>query len=172
MGRFLHLIFSWFHCKRHRVIFSLVWIIGLISGTVICLMDEPIIFPDCFPAFFGDLNFCGLFSALIFPFFLTALIILFSQQWLLVPVIYLKAFFFSFAAISLAKSLGSSAGIITVLCLFSDFLTLPFLWFLWQRSTFGTNSSSFRAGLVSAIAVFAVCFFDVHYLVPYVVQLF
>ena len=172
MCRFLYLILSFFRRKSPQVILSLLWIAGLISGSVVCLLGEQVIVPDSFPALFGDLNFGGLFSVRMLPFLLTALSILLSRVWLLIPVIFSKAFLFSFVAISFMKSFGVSGGIITAFCLFSDFLTLPFLLFFWQRSICCENFSFFRTGCLLASVVFVVCFFDFHYLVPYVVQLF
>ena len=172
MGRFLHLTSTVRSCRMNRVIIALLWVAGLVSGSVICLLSDSLDISGNIDSYFDNLTFGALFCTRIFPLLLTILIILRSELWMLAPVIFFKAFLFSFAVIILVKSAGEAAWLIAAFLAFSDFLSLPFLWYFWQSSILCKDFSILRSGLAASIAVFAVCFFDCYYLAPFAVRLF
>ena len=119
MGRFLHLNLSELRSWKKSVIYIL-WFLGLATGA----LASQLIYPIDISTYLASLTFGELFCVRIIPLFATVLTILLSNLWLLVPVIFFKAFFFSFVVICMAKTAGDSAWLITITSVFSIYIVL------------------------------------------------
>ena len=137
MDRFLRLFTSFFHCRTPRTTFILLWICGLLTGSLVSISADEILAPTMLAAISGSLSISGLLLVLFFPLLLTAAAVFISRPAVLYLIAFLKAFLFAFTGIGLLLSLESSGWLVRCLLMFSDSLLLPFLWLLWLQMLSG-----------------------------------
>jgi len=112
MGRFLRLNLSLFCCKTLRIVLSLLWLFGLLTGAILSISADTLLSSAMLSAFTGSLSIFCLLSALLLPLLFTVFSVYISQPCILLLVAFIKAFLFSFVGIGLLESFGSSAWLV------------------------------------------------------------
>lgn len=74
----------------------------------------------------------GLLSAMILPFLFSAFAVYLKQPMLLIPVAFLKAFFFSYVGYGFFAACGSAGWLVTWLAMFGSLCSLPVLYCYWR----------------------------------------
>lgn len=75
----------------------------------------------------------GLLLVTVLPFLITASAVFLSQPWLLVLLIFAKAFSVGYCAWGIMDAYGMASWLVGALLMFSDLGTLPLLMWLWLR---------------------------------------
>lgn len=171
MDRFLRLFTSFFHCRTPRTTLALLWICGLLTGSLVSLSADEILAPTMLAAISGGLSISGLLLVLLFPLLLTAAAVFISRPVFLYPVAFLKAFLFAFTGIGLLLSLASSGWLIRCLLMFSDSLLLPFLWLLWLQIVSGPDRFAMRRFLTVSLLALLTGILDYFLVAPFLAGL-
>ena len=171
MDRFLRLFTSFFHCRTPRTTLVLLWICGLLTGSLVSLSADGILAPTMLAAISGSLSIPGLLLVLLFPLLLTAAAVFISRPVFLYPVAFLKAFLFAFTGAGLLLSLASSGWLIRCLLMFSDSLLLPFLWLLWLQIVSGPDRFAMRRFLTVSLLALLTGILDYSFVAPFLAGL-
>ena len=78
----------------------------------------------------------GMLMLFCMPFLVTAICSFISWPGAMIAVCFLKAFLFGFSGLAICSALSGLGQLSLVLFCFADWLALPLLYFLWQRSYF------------------------------------
>ena len=122
--------------KRNSLMmwFSCFWIIGLGVGSYSAICTSTIHNSLTQWLCYSHLSVVGLIVCLTLPFLLSAILFRMSLPGAVIPVIFLKAFSFSYCASSLVYPLHYSGWLLRLLFLFSDsMVTVPFLLFVMRN---------------------------------------
>lgn len=116
-----------------KLILAACWILGLIAGMLVAAGAG-----DSFSLMMRGVGFSavsipGLLLVTALPFLLTALAVFLSQPWMLLLLVFVKAFSFSFCASGIMAVYGSASWLVRFLLMFADGCTLPLLMWLWLR---------------------------------------
>ncbi len=121
--------------------FSFFWIAGLLMGSYSAIQTSTIHNSWTQGLFNSHLSVVGLIACLTLPFLLSAILFRMSLPGAVIPVIFLKAFSFSFCASSLVYPLHYSGWLLRLLFLFSDsVLSVPLLLFVMRNIQSDRNS--------------------------------
>lgn len=171
MDRFLNRNLSFLHCKSKCSLLAFAWISGLLLGAYFSLSADTILSSTMLAAPFGSLSISGLLTVLLLPLFLSALAVYFSQPILLISVVFLKAFLYTYTGIGLLLTYHSAGWILRFLLMFSDTLMLPILWLIWLRAAPWDRRALYRYGVVCTIFAFLIGCIDYAYVVPFLAHL-
>lgn len=156
--------------RRTLVVFlASVWVLGLVLGLATVFVSDPAflallqIAPDC-PVSVGGL----LISALL-PTLFTAMAVIISCRWLLIPIAFLKAFLLSALSCGFVLAYSSGGWLVAVMFLFSDYLcTCALLWY-WFRLILKKPAA---VHCFAVLAVFTVAgFLNYWYISPFLANL-
>lgn len=100
-----------------------VWFSGSASDTLCVTMRA---------AVGSRMSILGLMSAMILPFLFSAFAVYLKQPMLVIPVAFLKAFFFSYVGYGIFTACGSAGWLVTWLAMFGSLCSLPVLYCYWQ----------------------------------------
>ena len=145
------------------------WLCGFVFGVFCYSTSCPEFTSLMRRAFSCSVSIVGLLNAALIPFLLSTLFIATSMPLLLPGLCFVKAFLFSFVSIGVLKSFGSGGWLLRYLFLFSDCVTLPFLFGYW----FGCLSTTIKSRPVFATCVVflllsLVTILDYHVIAPIV----
>ena len=141
------------------------WIFGLISGL--------------WAVGYGDFHLAGLedsfrsytpfsvFSVALLPVLISALVVFAEQSWLLLPISFLKAFSFAYVSSLVTGGYGSAGWLIQFLLMFSDCVSLPFLWWFWCRLLKSRQQIAFSTIFPVAIVAFFIGALDFKVISPF-----
>lgn len=172
MNTFSQLRISLSNYRNLRFLLILCWPVGLLSGASSAFLCK-----DTLSLFLRQVIFCGdySFSGLLFirllPILITILVFSYSRPFLLIPLAFLKAFVFSFIAVSVTFAFGLSAWLISTLLLLCEGLTLSVLWFTWFVVLSGAVSYIHHEFTFSCVIVVLVFLFDYLYIAPFLSKL-
>ena len=171
MDRFLHLpLFSFNRANALRILAS-VWICGLLSGAAVSLCADEFLPAMMLAALSCDVSIFGLLIAILLPLLISFFAVYISQIWLLIPIVFVKAFLFSYTGVGILQTFNASGWLIRILFMFGDSLALPFLWWYWLQVTASVNVSLLRGFLPALLcAVVAGCI-DYCYVAPFLAGL-
>lgn len=119
--------------KRFVVILAFTWIFGLVFGLLTVVSAGPSFFalmrsaPEC------PVSIVGITVSWFLPFLITAIAVFISRLWLLIPVAFLKAFLQMYVSAGVALTFGSGGWLISVLFLFTDYISCTVLIWIWIR---------------------------------------
>lgn len=119
--------------KACRFILAFFWISGLICGFLVYLSAETSLVPLMHSILSETVSIVSLLCVTALPFLLSIFMVFFSKPWLILPICFCKAFLFSFVSIGILQLYGSAGWLIRFLLLFSDCVTVPFLYWFWLR---------------------------------------
>ena len=158
-------------CRNMQWIPSLLWMCGLLSGTLLfCYADNSLVSTMRAVAESG-MSISGLLCVLFFPLLITAFAAYFSQPFLLFPVIFLKALFFSFVGTGFLTSFQSCGWLVCFFLMFSDFLGMPLLWIVWIRCFHESRRKILRSCYFTAVAFLLIGCFDYAFVAPFLARL-
>ena len=141
------------------------WILGLILGI--------------WAARYADFDLSGLqdsfryytpisiLSVALFPVLISVLVVFIERSWLLPVIGFLKAFGFAYVSSLLTRNFGSAGWLIQLLVMFSDCISLPFLWWFWCRLLKSAQQISFSGILPVTLVAIAIGALDFRVISPF-----
>ncbi|MBR3978868.1 MAG: hypothetical protein IKJ94_04515 [Oscillospiraceae bacterium] len=157
-----------FHKHRRNVFgISLAWIFGLLAGLLVALRTVTIHNTWTRSLQQSELSVVGFLATLIFPYFLSAILFKVSLWEMILPLIFLKAFSYSWCATSIVCMFGHSGWLFRLLLLFSDSLSVSCLLWFWIRNYSGNSVSGWRDLLLCFCLVLALGCFDCCLISPF-----
>lgn len=128
-------VFHFFSSHRKNTIFiSCTWLLGLFAGLLVALRTVTIHNTWTQSLQYSDLSVVGFFAMLILPYLLSAILFRVSSWKFVLPLIFLKAFIYSWCATTIVRAFGYSGWLFRFLLLFSDSLTVVLLLWFWIRN--------------------------------------
>lgn len=112
----------------------------------------------------------GLLSCSLLTFLASALAVYLGRRILLIPIAFIKAFFFSYAGYRLFLAWGQAGWLVTGLTMFSSLCSLPVLYWYWRRCLSAPRFEwpVFRL----ALALLSVIgFVDFYWIVPFLIDI-
>ena len=171
MGRFFRLNPVLLSEALTRRILTIIWLCGLLFGALFSLFsgapDQEVIRS----ALHSRVSFFSLFSALILPLLITALLVYLSKLYFLFPLVFLKAFAFASIGTGFLNSFDSSSWLVHCFAMFSDILILPVLWYLWLHAFSYKRDVTLRHITAAVIVVLSVCYIDCFWVAPFLANL-
>ena len=171
MDRFLRLFMSVFQCRTPRRTLAVLWTFGALAGSYISLSADKLLASTMHSALESGLSITGLLTMLFFPLLFTAFAVFIPRLGLLYPVVFLKAFLFSYTGAGLLFSLNSSGWLLWFLLMFSEMLILPVLWFLWLQIASGRFRLALYSALPAVFIAFLTGFLDYSLVAPFLADL-
>ncbi len=157
-------------CRIHRWILAFFWCLGLATGVLVALcMDESFLLLMRMAAL-RPVSIVSLFLTTFLPFITSAIAVYIAKPALLPVIAYLKAAVFSFISLMTFFSFGTAGWMIRCLVMFTDIVTLPFLYSFWHRHVGGSLRLSVFDG-VSVVLVLLVCGMDAYWISPFIAEL-
>ena len=165
MNRFLHLRLSVVLRKYATACLAYSWILGLISGLwVVHYADLSL--PEIENSF-RYYTPVSIFSIALLPVLISALVVFAEQFWLLLPISFLKAFSFAYVSALVIGSYGPASWLVQLLLVFSDCISLPFLWLFWCRMLKSTHRITFSMVLPITLVAFSIGVLDFKVISPF-----
>ena len=131
MDRFLYPGFKFGLRKPGQHLLAAAWLLGLSAGIFVAIHASTSFFLLMRSAIFCKVSIVCLLLSGSFPFLLSAYAYSFNQDWLVIPVCFLKAFLFSSVACGLLLSYHIIGWFLVIYLLFCDICTFPPLWLFW-----------------------------------------
>jgi len=159
--------------SRRRVtatILAFVFCFGLLAGSLTAVLTETSYFLMMRTAASYRVSIFGLFPVLLLPLLFSAFAVYISQFWLLIPIAFIKAFFFSFLGAGFLILSPDSGWLMRMLFMFTDCLSLPVLCWYWLYACHYRNVTPGQT--ISAFAVVAgIGFLDFQFISPFLASL-
>lgn len=158
-------------CKESIFRLACSFLLGLLSGGCIFTLTSDSFSSLMRGAAFGSMSIISLLSVLLLPFLFSAFAVYVRQSWLLMPISFLKAFFFSFLYVGLSCTFGGAGWLVRTMLMFSDILTLPVLWWFWLKLLQWEGQGFYRQFLLPMAVEIAIACFDFSMVSPWAAQL-
>lgn len=171
MGRFLRLKLPCFCCRTVYIVLSLLWISGLLLGILMSCFADSVLSPTMLSAPDGSLSIFCFLSALLLPLIISVLSVYLSQPCIIFPVVFTKAFLFSFVGFGFLNSFVTSGWLMRCLMMFSDSLALPILWCVWLQAFSNDRRALMQFSALAAALILLIGFFDYAFIVPFLATL-
>ena len=146
--------------QRASHVLTSIWLGGLFMGgfAAFTAVDAlQVLFPPTLSA--GIFPIFALMSVFL-PFLLSALAVYFSVPWLLAVICGVKAFCFGFCGFGLCVVYGSCSWLLHLIFMFTDFCSLPFLYFYWLRFLRRDSRPSWATNVCFGSVLFMICTID------------
>ena len=154
-----------------RRVLDFFWLSGLASGAAASIYAGDSLVSMMRAASVGCVSISGLLSVLVLPLLFSAFAVYIRQIRLLFPIIFIKAFSFSFVSMALDSSFGSAGWLMRILLPFGTSVSLPVLWWFWNRSI-TSRQNQVLTDFVAALSVISVAAaFDYWLIVPFLADL-
>ena len=165
MNRILHHRLSVVLRKYAIPCLACSWIIGLVSG----LWAVRYVDFDLFGLenFFHSYTPLSVFSVALLPVLISVLVVFTEQFWLLLPISFLKAFSFAYVGSLVGSGYGSAGWLVQMLLMFSDCISLPFIWWFWCRILKSTEQITFSSILPIALVAVSIGALDFKVISPF-----
>ena len=155
------------YCK---IVFILMWCVGMFTGISVALHNSSATF-SLMRSLSGGVSIVCLLFSFAFPFVISAVIVSFGQQWLLVPIGFVRSFMYFFCACSVTLAYGSGGWLSRYILMFTDsIISVLLLWF-WLKCIADQNHTTKRT-IVCVLITGIVCAVDYCYISPLAVQIF
>lgn len=119
--------------QRFALYFSVAWLAGLAAGVLVAIQSSAIHNSLTQSLPYSRLSVVGFLVSLIAPFLLSAIFIKISLFGLIIPLIFGKAFSYSWCVCLLLISYPGSGWLLCRLLVFSDFIVTVLLLWYWFR---------------------------------------
>lgn len=150
---------------------AFTWLTGLLSGLIISLGHLPATASMMRLAPTVQVSIVSLIIAISFPLLLSAIAVFCSGPWLLIPIVFGKAFLYAFVCAGVLNSWGSAGWLLQLLLVFSDTLMLPVLWLFWLRTCRHTGKGIIPGIILAASAGLLICSIDFRFISPFLTDL-
>ncbi len=107
-----------------------VWLSGLLAGIFFSVQNKDLVLPMMYTSFTGT-SLLNLLIAVTFPFVVSGLILYFTTSWFLLPIIFFKAFLFSYCSCFISIAFVDAGWLLRWLFLFSSSFNVFFLLWFW-----------------------------------------
>ncbi len=150
---------------------AFLWFAGLALGVFFSSLCSIALFSVIRFVPSGVQTYFSLIASQMLPLLLTLIFGYALRSAVLLVVVFLKGFFFSFISFALLSAFGASSWLVLSLVMFSDLLLMPVLWWLWL-DIFSDKIRSETRGIVFSVAVvLAVCSLDCAVVAPFLASL-
>ena len=112
---------------------ALCFTAGLLSGASVFYVAGPPLLPLMRGILKDSMSIIGLLSVTFLPFLVSAFAVYICEPWLLYCVCFTKGLVFSFCSAAIMMAFGSAGWLFRWLLMFSELISLPFLYWFWQR---------------------------------------
>lgn len=136
--------------KGRTVFLALSFLAGLVSGILVFFVAGESILSLMRSALYCPVSIVGLLCVTALPFLFSAIAVFLSEPWLMGPISFGKAFFFSLLSLGTMAGFGSAGWLVRWLLMFSDLMGLPLLYLYWQRHVSGMQAFSLMEAFVFA----------------------
>lgn len=170
MVSFFRIHFLQYPRRVAAIILALAFCMGLLLGAYIATLTDPSYFLMMRTAVSSRVSITGLLPALLLPFLFSAFAVYLSQIWLLIPIAFTKAFFFSFLSTGFLILSPGSGWLMRMLFMFTDCLSLPVLCWFWLRAC-GGEGVSLRGVLSVFLVISGIGCLDFQFISPFLVSL-
>lgn len=152
------------HCCRRILPFA--WSIGLVSGIAFGHCTESIA-SLMRGAMFCDVSIVGLCAVVFLPYLLTAFAVFFSRSAFLLLLAFSKAFFLGACSAAVDCAFGDAGWLIRLLLLFSDWASIPVIYWLWLRCFRVEKESLYSAFTGVLVILILIGSFDYWFIAPF-----
>ncbi len=154
--------------SNSRLLLSLFWILGLMSGTALAPASDVLqnlIYSSCsvHTPFFGVVLRC------ILPFLISTLILCFMNRSFLFAFCYCKGFLLSLCICALTQSYFQVSWILLLLFFFSDLILTPVLFYFWIKYIDAHEVSVCKLFPFLVVSILTACI-DYLYISPLLIQ--
>lgn len=165
MERTLHLRLSAVLRKYAVPCLACSWSLGLIFGLwVIGYAPVDLSYAE---DFFHRYTPVSMISISLFPVLVSFLVVFAERSWMLLVISFLKAFGFVYTSCLLTRGFGSAGWLIRLLVMFSDCISLPFLWWFWCQLLKGRQKISIPVVFSVFAAATAIGILDIQVISPF-----
>ena len=161
---------SAWRCKKMLFPLACAWFIGLISGVLFSMSASGAFVSTLRTAPSSCVSFFGLLSAILLPLLSSAAAVYFSTPVLLFPTVFMKAFLVAWLGLGILAAFGSAGWLIRMLLMFSEILSLPLLWWYWQRILSGQRDRGLCT-LIALLFALGIGCADYYLIAPFLVDL-
>ena len=126
--------------------------------------------PQMRTAVSGRVSIVGLLSGGVLPFLASAFAVYLQRRILLIPIAFLKAFFFSYAGYRLYLAWGQAGWLVTGLTMFGSICSLPVLYWYWRHCLEARRFEWPVFGLVLALLL-VIGIVDCYWVVPFLIDI-
>ena len=119
--------------RVYAVFLAFALLLGVVLGSICSGFAEPVLFLLMRTAAESRVSIVCLLPVMLLPIFLSAFAVSFHLDWLLIPMAFLKAFFFGYLCAGILTRYSSSGWLFALLFLFADILSLPVLCWYWLQ---------------------------------------
>ena len=166
-----------FHCQILQsprrvcaVILAFALLLGFILGCICSGFAEPILFQLMRTAAMVRVSIVCLLPVLLLPIVISAFAVFIGFYWLLIPIAFLKSFFFGYLCSGIVFLYLHSGLLFAFLFLFVDVLSMPVLCWYWFRCI-RSSEVGFQALSPALILVFAIGVFNYQIISPFLANL-
>lgn len=171
MARFFrHSMPLWWR-RGSSVFLALSWLSGFFFGSLIFYITGSSFSSLMRGVIYGSVSIVGLMSVSVLPFLISAFAVYISKPSLLLIVSFGKAFLFSFVSLGIMDGFASTGWLIRWLLMFSDLISLPVLYWFWNRHISGDIPFSAAESLLVLSLCILVGSVDYCYVSPFLANL-
>lgn len=152
------------------VILAFALLFGVCFGGICSDFADPDLFLLMRTAAQSRVSIVCLLPVLLLPVVISAFAVSIGLYWLLIPVAFLKSFFFGFLFCGVMIRYPNSGLLFALLFLSTDYLSLPILCWCWYRCI-RSEEAGLRALTTSAFLLFGISFFNYQFISPFLASL-
>lgn len=171
MARFFYADSPCWWRKYGRLLLAIVWSAGLICGILVIASVDDHFLSLMRSALYVSVSIVGLLSVTLLPFLLTAFAVFICQPVCLLFLCFVKAVFFSFTAFGVSTGFGDAGWLIWHFLLFSDFVSMPLLYWLWLRCSRVNSTFLYGEILLSVSAALLIGSVNCRIISPFLARL-
>lgn len=158
--------------RIYRPLLAFLMLLGFLCGAFFTVDPLPASVSLMRTAASSRVSIVGLMTVLLLPFLISAFAVYTSSPFLLFPVCWLKAFFFSYSAGMISLAFGNAGWLVRWLLLFSSGLSLPLLiWFCMRQGDGTYREDLLRDFTVCAVLILLIGSLDFRVISPFLVKL-
>lgn len=157
--------------RVNAIILAFALLTGFTLGAYTATLAEPSSFSLMRTASESCVSIVCLLPALLLPFLFSAFAVYISQYWLLIPIAFTKAFFFSYLSAASLLLFRGSGWLVQLLLMFTDCLSMPVLCWFWLRTCTVSRESVLRSFVSAALVVIGIICLDYQFISPFLVEL-
>lgn len=166
-----HAILNRLRMSRANFVLAFCWMLGLFLGAIYGDHADHSYAIMMRTAALCRVSIVGLLFLLFFPLLLSAIAVYSNHPQWMVFVCFIKAFLFASCGSLLLITFGSAAWLIRILLQFSDFCTLPFLFWFSIRNIAGRNANTRMDLVICGCAMAVMGALDFCVISPFLVSL-
>ena len=163
---------EYFKRNHFLVLFSLLWIAGILVGFGLFCICKPFLFLQMRSSILQPVSIVGLCLSIFLPLLCTVLSVLLDRPILALAVCFIKAASFSFSLSWISSIYGTASWLVYMLFMFSDICFLLILFICWFRFPCSFNAKVKRFFCVAILLGLLIALGDYFVISPFLVRLF